>query len=746
MEAGVVLLLLVAALSPASTANFYGDSISFMHPQRNNNGTFTVTFHHRHNGRSSCAFQSSLTCESGVCSVFDQSSVLQTDHDSTDQGKWCQSEQRTTAIVSTDGTSFSLRLTDLSGKTNWTSYAEVDLGIRSDSHNYNTCPVTTTMSSLRVPQNCFEKLQLLAYDPEGDHVRCSFAPGATLPSNISLDEAACKLTSTSQVKVGVHMFELMLEDFPTRNITLTYADGTSAFREASNMNASPLCKVKLQFSVEILPPIPNCEAGHVQPMFLSMTPSHGDVLYATVGKRYQLHAEAQAHHSSIYDFQVSGPQNMTKEFTDEVDGKAKLTLSWTPQHIDLYRFVPVCFTAETRETQSEMRCVVLMVTSADITQGKAAVECSANKMVVTLEKASMPGIDMNYLKLRDESCSLSSNDTHIIGIMSFRTCGTKLEDKGDFIVFKNEIKSFELPTEVIIRRRKIKISFSCQFPKTISISSYYRLHKSDYIFTESSFGSFSYAFEIYRDNKFSNKVEARAYPVEIKLLEPFYMGIQAQSELPNVKLFVESCKGTPDDNPENPIFYDIIKNGCIQDETLKIYPSDNTSFNFEVQAFKFTGNYEEVYITCSVILCDPVSPFSRCAQGCVSEAARRRRRRRGLGLETDSHNIIQGPLRFVPQDAPIAAMDDNSKSYFYNTKTQQSDLPVTVIPPPVLSDTKSGSGGWGIKEALSSSSSTVVFATLFLVSLVLMAALVRYFTSKRKAEDHKSLIGSSCED
>lgn len=135
------------------------------------------------------------------------------------------------------------------------------------------------------------------------------------------------------------------------------------------------------------------------------------------------------------------------------------------------------------------------------------------------------------------------------------------QDSGDFIVFRNEISSFELPTEVIIRRRTVKIGFYCRFPKIISISTFYSLHKSDYIFTESSFGSFGYSFEIYRDNNFTNMVEASSYPVQIKLLDMLYMGIQAKSELPNVKLFVESCKGTPDDNTDNPIFYDLIKNG-----------------------------------------------------------------------------------------------------------------------------------------------------------------------------------------
>ncbi|XP_034426032.1 CUB and zona pellucida-like domain-containing protein 1 [Hippoglossus hippoglossus] len=73
-----------------------------------------------------------------------------------------------------------------------------------------------------------------------------------------------------------------------------------------------------------------------------------------------------------------------------------------------------------------------------------------------------------------------------------------------------------------------------------------------------------------------------------------YMGIQAQSELPDVKIFVESCKATPDDNPENPLFYDLIKNGCLKDETIKVFSSTGPTFKFGVQAFKFTGNFDQV--------------------------------------------------------------------------------------------------------------------------------------------------------
>lgn len=137
---------------------------------------------------------------------------------------------------------------------------------------------------------------------------------------------------------------------------------------------------------------------------------------------------------------------------------------------------------------------------------------------------------------------------------------SKQED-GDYIIFTNSITSFQLPNETIVRRRTVNIDFSCRFPKLLSISSGFNMRDSDFIFTETNFGTFGYSFDIYPDSNFTEKMQARAYPVSVRLLQTIYMGIQAKSDLPNVKVFVESCKGTPDDNSDNPIYYDLIKDG-----------------------------------------------------------------------------------------------------------------------------------------------------------------------------------------
>ncbi|KAI4831114.1 hypothetical protein KUCAC02_002710, partial [Chaenocephalus aceratus] len=64
--------------------------------------------------------------------------------------------------------------------------------------------------------------------------------------------------------------------------------------------------------------------------------------------------------------------------------------------------------------------------------------------------------------------------------------------------------------------------------------------------------------------------------------------------------------------------------------------------------------------------------------------------------------------------------------------------------PRVLSGlSESSSGRWGIEEILSANISTLVFASAFFVSMVMLVAVVVYFTRKRNEEDCKVLLNSS---
>ncbi|KAJ8402902.1 hypothetical protein AAFF_G00362160 [Aldrovandia affinis] len=711
-------LLLSFAFTQTHTFEIQGGLMSFMPVEQHLNGTFTVSFHYKESYGGKCAHQLTWSCGSGDCGQITLSEVKDTDEGVSNVPPWCQSEGHILRYLSNDKP-IMLRdtgccwVSNLNGAANWTLVTHVDMGTRSDTHILNKSPVMTTIPTIRIPQNCFTTFPLQAHDPDGDQVRCRFGQASKgecdschQHPNFNLDETLCTLQMNNTPSIGVHVFEMVVEDYPTQAITLSYSDKTSSARNPLNLSMSdsdlvPLSKLPLQFAIEIHPSLKTCVPGVMRPQFLSPTPEYGSIHYAVLGQLLKLTLRAQATESIIYDFQLSGPYNMTKVLLqNNKDGTTEVHINWIPQESDIYRHVPVCFTAETRDSQSEMRCIVVVVAKEAPLSGQANISCMDNTITITLDKDSMQGVEASQLYLKDPTCSLTTNGSHIMATLSLNSCGTQMENGGDYMIFKNEINSIK-ETSVITRRHSVKIPFSCRYSKQGDVLTNFKNHKSDYIFTETGFGSFSYSFEFYKENTFKSMIDPSSYPVEVKLLDKIYMGIQAHSSLPQVNLFVESCKATPDDNPDNALYYDIIKNGCSMDDTLVVSPAMNTEFMFEIQAFKFSGDFEKVYISCRVILCEAGNPNSRCAQGCLSNPTRRRKR--NSLVQTHEHVITQGPLILQKRGLLGSASAGGSQS---------------------------------------SNKGILAFSGLFIIALLVVGGLVAYNIRKTKALDRSHLLSS----
>ncbi|KAG9338041.1 hypothetical protein JZ751_027205 [Albula glossodonta] len=239
-------------------------------------------------------------------------------------------------------------------------------------------------------------------------------------------------------------------------------------------------------------------------------------------------------------------------------------------------------------------------------------------MTVEVEKSSIIGLHEDHLHLNDPSCTLMSNATHVFATMSLNSCGTQLEEDAENLIYKNEITSFEDPSSVITRRHEVEIGFSCEYSKTAEVILEFTPHKLPFAFTETGFGKFTYQFEFYHSSQFSQMVDPSTYPVDVPLKEMIYMEIESTSSIPNTVLFVESCKATPENDPNSNQYYDIIENGCTVDDTVVVYAENGPDYKFGMQAFKFIGDFNEVFIYCSVILCKSGDPATRCAQGCLN--------------------------------------------------------------------------------------------------------------------------------
>ncbi|MBN3305336.1 CUZD1 protein, partial [Amia calva] len=221
----------------------------------------------------------------------------------------------------------------------------------------------------RISQNCVTTLWLLAHDPDGDQVRCRFGQAANVDCELCYQHPNVTL---NEVSVGLHVFELVIEDFPMQTISLSYEDGTSSVRlplARDTMNSTinsttALSRLPLHFAVEVDSPVSTCVPGIVRPQFLPPTPAHGDVYHAVVAHEFQFLVRAQAAQATIHDFQVSGPLNITKSGqSNSTNGIHQVLISWTPEESECSNHVSICFAAETFQTCNKDNTIVVYPSS-----------------------------------------------------------------------------------------------------------------------------------------------------------------------------------------------------------------------------------------------------------------------------------------------------------------------------------------------------------------------------------------------
>ncbi|GLD73381.1 uncharacterized protein AKAME5_002470600 [Lates japonicus] len=391
---------------------------------------------------------------------------------------------------------------------------------------------------------------------------------------------------------------------------------------------------------------PSCLDGDYFPVFLSPTPVNGANLPAFVNQTLEIKVRSKAQYTTIYDLIVSGPTGISKERTST----GEYIIKWKPTENELNEHFPICFVSEARDGywriyQSELRCVI-----ADVGHHEAIVTCNETTIKVEVEKSYLIRRNEDNLHLNDftnPACNLTrlSNTTHLVAVMSLNNCGTLVEEDDDNIIFKNEITSADT-TQIISRQHDVEITFQCAYPKRTNLTLGFT-HKNPYAFTEKGFGAFTFDFEFFESQRFRKQVDASTYPVEVYLKQMIFMQIRATTSIPNTELFVESCRATPYDNPNSRISYTIIQNGCVKDKTVQIYPSSKSQFRFGMEAFEFIGAHEQVYITCSVILCETGIPGTRCSQGCIQSNSGNHRSKREAEAQTSRHSISQGPLHLA---------------------------------------------------------------------------------------------------
>ncbi|XP_032440122.1 mucin-2-like [Xiphophorus hellerii] len=359
------LLLLLVCGSQAD--NYYGTVMTYYPKDMTTNGSLLVNVRYKLSF-AACAANDTWSC-SGNCGSETADVELSVVEES--PGEWCQREGVATRLVS--GTApFQLSLDGgnwitgiINSIVSWRAVTDVELSFRSDSNQINTSPVTTILPALRIPSNCPRNVSLLAFDPDGDEVKCrngmtsaSECNPCTPPSVLNLS-SSCTLSfsPTNSSNEGPYAVQLVMEDFPRQNINLVQPDGSSVQKTTNEA----ISKIPVQFVLKVDPAVPSCSEGVYLPRFLSPTPDHGAQILTNVNEGVEINIRAEATQSTISGLLFSGPHNVVKNS----QALGNFTLTWTPSNFESGESHPICFVVQSSLAssvyQSDLRCVTVKV-------------------------------------------------------------------------------------------------------------------------------------------------------------------------------------------------------------------------------------------------------------------------------------------------------------------------------------------------------------------------------------------------
>ncbi|XP_023201454.1 mucin-5AC-like [Xiphophorus maculatus] len=263
----------------------------------------------------------------------------------------------------------------------------LDLRNRSDINKPGSSPQTNIIPLVRVPSNCQRNINLLVSDPDGDDIRCRYAAGSecficTPPSVLSLS-SSCSLSfsPTNSSNEGPYAVQMMVEDFPRQNVTLTNSVGVQEVKTTSDA----INKIPIQFVFRVDPAAPSCTEGEYLPRFLPPTPEHGAQILTNVNQTLEIIVRAEATQAETTQLLFSGPIGLAKSSS----GSGNFSLTWTPSARDAGLKQTLCFVVQANSSgsvyQSDFRCVFVTTGSTAATVSPPTTTATPSTMFMTIQ-------------------------------------------------------------------------------------------------------------------------------------------------------------------------------------------------------------------------------------------------------------------------------------------------------------------------------------------------------------------------
>ncbi|KAM5148041.1 uncharacterized protein ACMZJ9_011689 [Mantella aurantiaca] len=242
-------------------------------------------------------------------------------------------------------------------------------------------------------------------------------------------------------------------------------------------------------------------------------------------------------------------------------------------------------------------------------------------------------LDVSDIHLEDPLCRAVANEDFVYIHIPFSGCRSNVLSEDGKTYYENTVYGTISGTSI----HRIEIPVKCEMEMNEIVGMSIHPKVTDVV----SLGHYNVSLQLYQSEDFSDLITT--YPYEADIHGRLYVEFKVVSSDRNLQILVENCKASPslEDNEQ---IYSLIQQGCPRDSTLQTHAvPDQRLQRFSLHVFKF-NSFEEVYLSCNVIVCHNGTFPNRCTQGCHNP--RHRRDARSSPVQMAAARLSQGPIVF----------------------------------------------------------------------------------------------------
>ncbi|CAO2583584.1 Deleted in malignant brain tumors 1 protein, partial [Lemmus lemmus] len=291
---------------------------------------------------------------------------------------------------------------------------------------------------------------------------------------------------------------------------------------------------------------------------------------------------------------------------------------------------------------------------SDVADNITSLLCLSNHMRASVSRSYLqsmgysagdliiPGWNSSYL------CRSQITQRQIIFTIPYTGCGTTKQTDNETINYSNFLKA-AVSNGVIKRKKDLHIHVSCKMLQNTWVNTVYITNNTVEI-QEVQYGNFDVNISFYTSSSFLYPVTSSPYYVDLD--QNLYLQAEILHSDASLALFVDTCVASPYPNDFSSLTYDLIRSGCVRDETYQHYSSPSPRIaRFKFSSFHFLNRFPSVYLKCKLVVCRAYDFSSRCQRGCVV------RSKRDVGSYQEKVDVVLGPIQLQAPNKDKRSLD-----------------------------------------------------------------------------------------